>query len=542
MKVIKFEVTNFGSYEKLDFIVSNLGLALIHGPTGSGKSTLQDIIPWILYGVTAKGGTVDEVRSWTALDKPTTGIVTILLNDKTIKIGRVRGKQPENDLVWIENDNEIRGKDIKETQKIINNKLGLSNDSYLLSSYFHEFSSLSLFFSSNSKIRRDIFNEVIDLSLSIKLQETLSNEKKKTIKVLESLQRAVDILISSTKHMELSNLQARRSSDSWEIENSEHSKRIEERRNLARKEKQRKLSSLIAQLNLFEMERAEKLRALASKKKSLVYDIEKANSDKCPTCGNSKDPIDFYKRSLKETINEIDQVNKKVNQFITMVEEEEASPLPENGNYNDHKNPFLDIIVTNQAKLVEYKDELSEKEKTTATLISRLQNITQLLDLVANLRGTQTSNTLNRVTSLTNDYLSNHFECSIRLITSIDEQDAIEVQLEVNGHECSYTQLSKGQRGLLKLCFGVAMMKAASDKSGIHPNVLFFDEALDGLDADLKIKSFGLFQSLEIDYESIFLIDHQTELKTMFNRQFEVTLIGDKSIIKDDKYESEDIG
>ena len=133
MRVIRAIAHNFGSYSVLDFDFTKKGLALISGPTGSGKSTLADIIPWALFGVTAKGGLADEVCSWNS-DMPTS--VALYLEDLTIV--RIRGgKTKSNDLYFYESSHEndvhgnfTRGKDLKDTQRLINQRLGITPETY----------------------------------------------------------------------------------------------------------------------------------------------------------------------------------------------------------------------------------------------------------------------------------------------------------------------------------------------------------------------------------------------------------------------------
>src|ERR1700733_2695413 len=99
MKILSASVQNFASYKKLDFEFDGQGLALVAGPTGSGKSTLCDVVPWVLFGRTSKGGTVDEVLSWPG-DEITSGVITI--DDRSgrpFSITRTRGSKPkDNDL------------------------------------------------------------------------------------------------------------------------------------------------------------------------------------------------------------------------------------------------------------------------------------------------------------------------------------------------------------------------------------------------------------------------------------------------------------
>src|SRR5271157_2409345 len=109
MRVISAKIENFSSYKTLEFDFTKQGLTLIQGATGSGKSTLCDVIPWGLFGITSKGGTVNDVISWPG-DKVTK--VTLYLENVTIH--RSRGPKPkDNDLnFWPIDGLMIRGKDL----------------------------------------------------------------------------------------------------------------------------------------------------------------------------------------------------------------------------------------------------------------------------------------------------------------------------------------------------------------------------------------------------------------------------------------------
>lgn len=172
MKVLEVSVKNFGSYKSLDFdFRGQNGLTLIQGPTGSGKSTFCDIIPWILFGRTAKGGTVDEVRSWNT-SEVTEGFA-IIEYQPGFSISITRKRKP-NDLYYSTEDLEFnRGKDLQDTQKIINSILGMDFDLYLASSYYQEFSQTAQFFTTNAKTRRQICEQLVDLTMAVRLQDKL---------------------------------------------------------------------------------------------------------------------------------------------------------------------------------------------------------------------------------------------------------------------------------------------------------------------------------------------------------------------------------
>ena len=113
MKLISVAAQNFGSYKQLDFNLSGQGLTLISGPTGAGKSTLCDLVPWTLFGKTAKNGQADEVRSWGIRDT-TSASVQLYLNNEHVVVYRARGNKDNDLYFWRGNGPHERGKDIPD--------------------------------------------------------------------------------------------------------------------------------------------------------------------------------------------------------------------------------------------------------------------------------------------------------------------------------------------------------------------------------------------------------------------------------------------
>jgi ABC-type Mn2+/Zn2+ transport system ATPase subunit len=75
-------------------------------------------------------------------------------------------------------------------------------------------------------------------------------------------------------------------------------------------------------------------------------------------------------------------------------------------------------------------------------------------------------------------------------------------------------------------------MQAVQNHHGVKFDQIFLDEALDGMDDALKIKAFGLLQTLEQSYESVFVVEHNQELKARFESSYIVRLINGKSEIE----------
>lgn len=195
MRLLNCRITNFGSYKDFELDFSNQGLVLISGPTGSGKSTIPDIAAWIIFGTTSKDVNSDGVRSWGSTE-PTIGEIEISLQDKVYKIHRIRGKASENDLYFypIESPEPIRGKNILDTQKLINELVQVDAELYFTTSYFHQFSKADSFFTARPNERREVFEKIVDQKVAIELGDKTSQVRKDTKKALEEQKKTLSYL------------------------------------------------------------------------------------------------------------------------------------------------------------------------------------------------------------------------------------------------------------------------------------------------------------------------------------------------------------
>lgn len=183
MKLLNLSITNFGSWQTLQLDLSAVGLTAISGVTGSGKSGLADSVSWCLFGETSKEGASDDVRSWGA-EEPTTGSLSVEVPDGTLEIHRIRGSALQNDLYWIENDTsiEIRGKNLPDTQKLLNERLGVTPELYFTASYFHQFSKADTFFIAKAQERRALFEKIVDQDLAITVGANAAESRKEAKK------------------------------------------------------------------------------------------------------------------------------------------------------------------------------------------------------------------------------------------------------------------------------------------------------------------------------------------------------------------------
>lgn len=126
---------NFLSWETLDFEI-NQGITQIDGfnfdddtPEGSGKSAVMNAICWGCFGKIPKDANIDEVL------KEGESECLVQLEFDTFTIVRTR-KSGRGELYIDEDGKTIKGKDSKETQELINEKIGLTFETFMQTVYF----------------------------------------------------------------------------------------------------------------------------------------------------------------------------------------------------------------------------------------------------------------------------------------------------------------------------------------------------------------------------------------------------------------------
>lgn len=497
MRIVKAIAKNFGSFKELEFDFES-GLILVHGPTGAGKSTICDLIPWVLFGTTSKNGSVDEIRNWSS-NGPTEGEVYIEANNHCYTIKRSR---KPNDLYFTllgESVGPERGKDLNDTQKLIHSILNMTAETYLSSAYFHEFSQTAQFFSTAAKNRRALCEQIADLGMAKKIQTSLLLCKKDAQQSLEKSSRQLDKALSNVGMYYNQVVTLERSAASWKP--TKHSP------------KELALMSRKVGITAEIKERSEMI---------LVYqrDIRELKNEKCETCGGPKSSEKLFK--MQDALSRCTQVVNGLKHDLIKIQGLEAVST---------ENPYINVLE--DARVKHASEEIIAKKCAAVfdTATKELADLELLSEVLDNFRSQIIATNIESLETNTNDILTNYFDAEINVSFSATIADKVEVGIQKDGNLASYTQLSKGQRCMLKLAFGVAVMRQVANQSGNTPNCVFFDESLDGLSDVLKIKSLSLFRQLATEYEGVYIVDHSEGLKGMVENKIEVIMTSEGSKI-----------
>ncbi len=556
MIFLKGSVKNFSSYLDLDFVFNEHGLHLLSGPTGSGKSTVCDIIPWILFGRTAKNGLSSEVVSWNA-SGDTTGTLELLVRGVKYTVFRSRGKV--NDLHFSKDpDTQQRGKDLKDTQALLDAAIGLTAEQFLASSYYHELSPTAQFFGASAKGRRQITEQIVDLSEVTKNQEALVLRLKATKAAMERLEKQeatqTTAVLVTQKNLQSAEVRA----NTWEAKRLEEESQLEIAALSYDAEVEAKVIFQEAKVEGWNLDNAATIAILESnveelqsrltgvkhKISQIQRQIREVRVDEtCAHCGSSLSSKELSSLSedalalrdvRQDLIDELNENERALalqktfsNPYAKVIEEIKAKPNPylpklealARTKNNPHESTVAELSKAEENMLA----EVAKTKEMLEELKDELYVIKTAQDVAALTRQALIETTVLEIQNEVNRIFTKHYDSMLRVEMKASGVDNLDVILFKDGNECSFTQLSKGQRQILKLSFAIACIKAISNRRSIKSEQLFFDEAFDGLDETLKIKSFSLLEELLFDYTSVFVVEHSAELKTMFSSRYEVS-------------------
>lgn len=555
MLIKRIELRNFGSYKYIEKTFTKGGVTLITGATGSGKSTFCDAAPWLIYGKTAKNGAVDDIINWTT-QEPASGLIELQTSkDVSVVICRVRGPK-SNDLYYTVGDGPAtRGRDLADTQNQINDIIGLSLDSYLTAGYYHETCLTSTFFTAPAKIRRQLVEQIVDLSLirsiSDRTTQYLKDIKDETEIFKQSLSQLRGQCQTSNKY--LLSLQAAKKN--WEADAKSQLSRLREKSDKFNEIKQAALEEAISELNTAKVSLRQEIEEAGGAIRDLVYFETKAKelenkksslaTNTCNVCNapTSLDQVRAVERAinlnkaemeanerqkvthtlLQSRLASLDKVEHHYNKSIRKARSLENTYLEQLAGLQSRINPNISMLAQVTLEIENLTAEIEAKQSQIDANNKEISTAKLLLDLLVAFREHSSMKTVRRLQDSTNKILADCFDSEFVVQFDLEAGDKVEVTVFREGVRCVYSQLSKGQRNLLKLCFSVATMRQLEEYNGVHLNALFFDEALDGMDFELKTRALKLFDQLALVHDTVFVVQHAEELKPMVSNHLAVT-------------------
>lgn len=560
----QISATNFFSWKQLDFDFQS-GITLINGQNlddntseGSGKSSIPNALCWGLYGQLPKDVNIDDVIK--TGEKSCCVVITLENGDEI-----VRFRKP-NQLYIQSGDSVETGKDMKETQKMINDIIGMSFDTFCQSVYFAQnYSNKFITASQEDKVK--ILSELQDLTVFDKASKK-ANDQLKEIKSNTLLKMETD---KTYKEGMLSLIESElntfiKLSDSFDQDKlNQLDELIIKNDHIAVKIKEIDVESqTIVNLDSIhnKNQKLEQIRETLSECQNRLYHIQtlkiekqKAiNSLNCPTCGQhlpNSVCIDIVipddtglkqvETTLKNELNDLggdvhDLIMKKaknelLNERLNHLIEQRKQLNKEVSKIESMYNPYLDKIHNLSIRLQQIQNELDLLNQFISEKIKEIKHLEFLKDGFKEIKSYVFQSMLTELNNKTNQYIRELFEipASITFDNISDEGDISKIKTIVmlDGYERSLGLLSGGQFRRVQLAVDFALSDIVSQRSKNPINLRILDEAFKDLSEVSQERVINLLQNMK---GSTILIEHNSLIKSIVNHVYNVELKNGTSI------------
>lgn len=523
MKINKLRWKNFtswgNSWNELNFDTPS-GLTLICGVNGSGKSSISNLIIYMLYGQ-LDSFTLSEIPN--RINKNFEGEIYLTSNGHKIYI--YRGLMPKGFKVIVD-DKEINIAGKNNIQKWLEDEIYCMSYDIFKNSIVLSINDFKSFVDLTPKEKRNIIDklfgyEVINYAYS-KVKETLKKINADIIKHRSTIEGYNLSLIEIDESIKTI---LEREDNSEDIFSKLSSLRIE----IDNRKNERDLlqNEIDTNLNKINSLRSEEIR-LKNELLGLKKNLELYNNGECPTCGSSLTD----ERHIKIK-NDILNNCKKIKELYL----ENKENLQSIDSYNNNKvieKGIIDNIITNlNIDITKLDTTLKNNEKLKG---EQLNNLNTMRDSIKNkiLPNEKSLITLNSkeelLTIVSNifsenglkEYISNIYIPIINsYVTNICEKLSIPYKvLFTKGYDCEisfmgevvkYKTLSNGERKKIDIAVTLAFLKIIKTKVS-DINLLFLDEVLSSIDVSSCNELLKIFYDFSVDTKLRTYIVHHANL------------------------------
>jgi DNA repair exonuclease SbcCD ATPase subunit len=550
----KISASNFFSWELLEFDFQS-GVTLITGDNlddgtseGAGKSSIANALCWALYGELPKDTNIDDVIR--------TGqkscMVTVQLNNGSMI---TRSRKPNQLFIsdW-EVTSVEQGKDVKETQKMIESLIGMSFDTFCQSVYFAQ-NYTNKFITATQENKAKILSELQDLSVFDKASRQ-SHEKAKQAKN-DHLQVEIEkgytynSLVNADRELKTfeqlsQTFDQDRMTQLDEIIGRSYSVSVKINQLEADIKSIVNLSNIDDKMDELE-EISKDLRECHNK----LYHINAlktvaANETNCPMCGQDlpgaekiiiPDDTEFKLKhaylteehtrislELAHLMNEKNR-NSLLQEKLQNLIEQKNQITKEIDRVEKLENPYInkiEEISILRTKLRTKIDNLNDKMNDINKLASRYD---YLKDGFKEIKSYVFQSLLSELNRNTNRYLNDLFEVPASIIFDniSDEGDVSKIKTTVmlDGYERSLGLLSGGQFRRVQLAVDFALSDIVAQRSKNPINVRILDESFKDLSEVSMERIVNVLQKMS---GSTILIEHNSIIKNIVNRVYKVEL------------------
>lgn len=212
-KLLDIEIEGFRSIVKpTKFNLNRVGLNLLRGVNGSGKTSFIEAIAWAIYGINLKGTKSDKVVTWKEKrdsDFRGTRVIIDVQSDSHYRIARhikFRGETEGlkgGDSLMVFKNGELIGShwNKNEMQEYIdNNVIGVNSKIFLNSILFGQ--RMKRIIESDNKDKRDLFEELFDVDWTDILRQSALEDKQKIKDRIIEIDKELPVVQSNIANLE----------------------------------------------------------------------------------------------------------------------------------------------------------------------------------------------------------------------------------------------------------------------------------------------------------------------------------------------------
>lgn len=544
----KIIIEGFCSIGTLELPLNNNGITIIKGANGLGKTTIFSALVWVLYGKTLKG--ISDVNLWkkfrTKDYKGTKVEIYFESNNSIHKIIRcqnytedVDGAKGGSRLIYLIDAEQVKEKGKLKLQSLIEKNLGMSYNLFINSVMFGQ--GMKRLIQESGSDKKQLFEEIFELNYISKARK-IAQDKYNELRVeldglmekLESNQNYIDSILS-----DLNYTKSKRDNFKSELANKVKSykdkiilstKRVDElalktnkvdinQHNKTIEDIKRKITLYQNKVSGLKKLQKVPLQDLVNEVIELLENKEYTESiSKLKTIRDSFSSSESYilriSKLQNKLTNEIESKNSLEKTILTLkYAKEEVKSLESRLKELKSQNPDFESVINKQSKKLEnYKKSISQ-------IKSQIQELEKQVNLYKwaysepfgnnGIKAFIFESSLSELNNLLSSY-SEVLGFNIKFMVDLNSsrKDFV-VNINLEGVEVFYEELSGGQKQLVNLAMALAMNQIITQSKGV--NIAFLDEVFESLSYDNIEVVIGLIKKVYRE-KTLFLITHHESL------------------------------
>ena len=567
IELLDINIQGFRSIQKAYFSFSDhIGINIIKGSNGIGKSTLIESISWVLYGMNLKGTKADQISTWKWVRnddfRGTRVVIRIKVDSKVYVIARMHKfkgltfeKSVKNGILIYSEEGINNSIDKATSQNFINRLLKVDSKTFLNSVLFGQ--RLQKFIEASNEDKRKIFESLFDLTFIDEARENAKTQLSDLNNELSELAQKHSLLESSRLQQISEYSNYKKILDNFDEELTKERNLFEQKLAFNIEGYNRLINNTVLppepeiQLKSFYDKRSP-LESEVAKKQYLIGDLANQISlgGVCSTCGGKYD-IDL--ESLNSKMKVLEEESNKLNEQIQFFNSEISKAQAHNEKIKEDKRKYDNysqslVIYENKVKASqEALNNLSDRKRPDIDL-SAIQSKIEGLEIdIQTYRDAIAEKTKHKeyldywystgfgpngiktyisesMMSMLNNYVNKYSQkFGYKVIASYDlskSRKSLDISVYKNGNQIDYNELSGGQKSRVDVSLAFAIHDMLSSSVSKF-NVLFLDEFFEGMDEEGMYEVFELLREKSIN-TIIFLITHNQNMDVRNTKTIEL--------------------